>query len=62
MKVLAEADRLDVKERGVMVLVDRLWTGDVIARTKLFQAIFQRFTHDNEKASQKKREKKRKKF
>lgn len=49
-EVLAEADRLDVKERGVMVLVDRLWTGDVIARTKLFQAIFQRFTHDNEKA------------
>jgi DtxR family Mn-dependent transcriptional regulator len=43
--VHAEADRLDVKERGVLVLAERLWgtvPTEVPARIAKFRALFQR--------------------
>lgn len=51
--IITEAERLDVKERGVLVLADRLWgasPADVVARIEKYRALFQRFTHENAKA------------
>lgn len=50
-EVLGEAERLEVKDKGVMVLVSILWnTEDVPAAMKQYQGLFQRFTMDNGKA------------
>mmetsp|Transcript_17411 Transcript_17411/g.45467 ORF Transcript_17411/g.45467 Transcript_17411/m.45467 type:complete len:449 (-) Transcript_17411:128-1474(-) len=49
--VVAEAQRLDCKERGVKVLVGLLMKdGDVLTNLKRHQGIFQRFTFENGKA------------
>lgn len=49
-EVLGEAERLEVKEKGIMVLVSVLWdTGDVPAAMKKYQGLFQRFTFENGK-------------
>ena len=50
-EVIGEAERLEVKEKGVMVLISVLWdTDDIPAAMKKHQGLFQRFTFDSEKA------------
>jgi len=49
--VLGEAERLEVKDKGIMVLVSILWnTDDVPAAMKKYQGLFQRFMVENDKA------------
>jgi translation initiation factor 5 len=49
--VVSEADRLDCKNKGIMVLVGILFKdGDIVATLKKHQGLFQRFTIDNPKA------------
>jgi translation initiation factor 5 len=50
-EVLGEAERLEVKEKGVMVIASVLWdTKDVPAAMKKYQALVQRFTFESKKA------------
>jgi len=50
-EVLGEAERLEVKDKGIMVLVSILWnTDDVPAAMKKYQGLFQRFMMENGKA------------
>ena len=50
-EVIKEAERLDCKEKGTMVLVQGLLLeGDVLATLAKYQGLFQRFTVDNDKA------------
>ena len=49
-EVIGEAERLEVKEKGVMVLISVFWdTSDVPAAMKKYQGLFQRFTFENGK-------------
>jgi translation initiation factor 5 len=49
--VIGEADRLECKEKGVMVVVELLLSkaDDVFVAIKKYQGLFQRFTLENEK-------------
>eukprot|EP00730_Choanoeca_flexa_P018661 TRINITY_DN9086_c0_g1_i2.p1 TRINITY_DN9086_c0_g1~~TRINITY_DN9086_c0_g1_i2.p1 ORF type:complete len:432 (+),score=152.60 TRINITY_DN9086_c0_g1_i2:233-1528(+) len=50
-EVLGKAERLDCKEKGVMVLADVLLNDeDVVGRLKTHQGLLQRFTDENNKA------------
>lgn len=49
--VLGEAERLEVTDKGVMVIVSILWnTADIPAAMKQYQGLLQRFTFENSKA------------
>lgn len=51
-EVIGEAARLECAEKGVMVLVQQLWSNatDVVAAMKQYQGLFQRFLVDQPKA------------
>lgn len=51
-KVVAEAERLDCKEKGIMVLVDTLLNSDTefVSRAKTYAALILRFVSGNAKA------------
>ena len=50
-EVLGKAERLDCKEKGIMVLADVLLDGDdILARLKTHHGLLQRFTDENLKA------------
>eukprot|EP00729_Bicosta_minor_P013858 gene13859-3404_t len=49
--VLGEAERLEVTDKGVMVIVSILWnTADIPAAMQQYQGLLQRFTFENSKA------------
>lgn len=48
--ILAEAERLDVKDKATMVLAEILLSENVLKEVKDYRLIFLRFTHENPKA------------
>lgn len=49
-EIVAEAERLDIKDRGVSVLVELLFNEDVLAQIKQHRVLFLRFLANNQKA------------
>lgn len=48
--IKAEAERLDVSDKAVIVLCEVLFKNNIIEKIKHFKNLFLRFTHDNHKA------------
>lgn len=48
--VKAEADRLDISDKAVIVLCEVLFKDNLIEKIKLYKNLFLRFTHENNKA------------
>lgn len=48
--IKAEADRLDISDKAVIVLCEVLFKDNLIENIKLFKNLFLRFTHENHKA------------
>lgn len=48
--IKAEADRLDISDKAVIVLCEVLFKDNLIERIKLYKNLFLRFTHENHKA------------
>jgi len=48
--VLAEAERLDIKDKAPMIMVEIFFDANIITQLKTFRNYFIRFTHDNKKA------------
>lgn len=49
-EILAEAERLDIKDRGVMVLAELLFNEDILNQIPKHRKLFLRFLNDNQKA------------
>jgi translation initiation factor 5 len=49
-ELVAEAERLDVKDKGPLILVELLLDENILASIKLYRNHFLRFTHENAKA------------
>lgn len=49
-EILAEADRLDIKDKAPLVLAELLYDTNIIAQIKQYRSLFLRFTHGNPKA------------
>jgi translation initiation factor 5 len=49
-EILAEADRLDIKDRGVMVLAELLFNEDILNQITKHRKLFLRFLGNNQKA------------
>lgn len=51
MEVLAEAERLECRDKGVMILAEALLnTEDIVPQLKKYVKVFARFTHENDKS------------
>jgi len=48
--IKAEADRLDISDKAVIVLCEVLFKDNLIEKIKLYKNLFLRFTHENHKA------------
>lgn len=48
--ILAEAERLDVKEKVPLLLVELLFDENILTQIKKYRNLFLRFTHDNKKS------------
>jgi len=48
--VLAEAERLDIKDKAPRIMVEIFFDENILSQLKLFRNYFIRFTHDNKKA------------
>jgi translation initiation factor 5 len=48
--IKAEADRLDISDKAVIVLCEVLFKDNLIEKVKLYKNLFLRFTHENHKA------------
>jgi len=48
--ILAEAERLEVKDKATMILVELLLSENILKEVKEYRLIFLRFTHENSKA------------
>lgn len=48
--IVAEAERLDIKDRGVSVLVELLLNENVLTQIKQYRLLFLRFLANNQKA------------
>lgn len=49
-EIVAEADRLDVKDKAVLALSELLFDKDMVGQISKYRAVFLRFVHDNVKA------------
>lgn len=49
-EIVAEAERLDIKDRGVSVLVELLLNENVVTQIKQYRILFLRFLANNQKA------------
>jgi len=49
-EILAEAERLDIKDRGVMVLAELLFNEDILKQIPKHRKLFLRFLNNNQKA------------
>lgn len=49
-EIVAEAERLDVKDKSPMVLAELLYDRDILTQIKKYRTLFLRFTHGNAKA------------
>lgn len=49
-EIVAEADRLEVKDKGALLLVELLFNENILAQIKEHRILFLRFTHENQKA------------
>lgn len=48
--VVGEAERLDIKDKGCLILVELLLNTNILAQAKTYRNLFLRFTHENPKA------------
>lgn len=48
--ILAEAERLDVKDKGPLILVELLFDSSILSQIKQNRVLFLRFTHENPKS------------
>lgn len=49
-EIVAEADRLDIKDKAVLALSELLFDKDMVGQISKYRAVFLRFVHDNVKA------------
>ncbi|XP_074595958.1 eukaryotic translation initiation factor 5 isoform X2 [Brevipalpus obovatus] len=49
-EILAEADRLDLRDKAVLVLCELLFNEDILQQIKTYRNLFLQFTRDNPKA------------
>lgn len=49
-EILAEAERLDVRDKGPLVLSELLFTENMLAQVRTHRILMLRFTHDNKKS------------
>jgi len=49
-EILAEAERLDIKDKGPLILAELLFDENILVQIKKFRKHFLRFTHENPKA------------
>ena len=49
-EILTEAERLDIKEKGPLILAELLFDENILTQMKKFRKHFLRFTHENPKA------------
>lgn len=49
-EILAEAERLDIKDKGPLILAELLFDENILSQVKKYRKHFLRFTHENPKA------------